>query len=214
MRAMLASTEGGTVKSEVTVQLRANEAPLPAVRITPDTSDVYRLVSLRPQVRKGKNVVTLSRTGEGDLAYQIVAVHHMPWTASPEKQEEAMSIGVKYDATTVKQDAMLGVHVDVRWNRPFAAAMTLVDLGIPPGFELVSEDLEKLVEKKQIERYSNTGRQLIVYLTAVTQEKPVALDYRLRARYPVRVKTPASRAYPYYQPEAGAKAEPVELTIQ
>jgi uncharacterized protein YfaS (alpha-2-macroglobulin family) len=125
-----------------------------------------------------------------------------------------MNIAVKYDTTTVRKDALLGVHVSVRWNRPGAAPMTLVDLGIPPGFELISEDLDKLVDSKQIERYSNTGRQLIVYLDAVAHDKPVTLDYRLRARYSVRAKTPASRAYPYYQPEAGAKAYPVELTIK
>lgn len=214
MRALLAGTEGGGVKSEIAVTLRANDAPLPPVRITPDTSDVYRLISLRPQVRKGKNSVVLTRTGEGDLAYQLVAVHHMPWTNSGVKKDEPMTIGVRYDATAVKRDALLGVHVNVRWNLPGAAQMTLVDLGIPPGFDLVSEDLEKLVETKVIERYSNTGRQLIVYLTAVAQDKPVTIDYRLRARYPVRAKTPASRAYPYYQPEAAAKADPVELVIK
>jgi uncharacterized protein YfaS (alpha-2-macroglobulin family) len=216
MRALLAGTEGGSVKGEVTVTPRANQATIPAVRITPDTSDVYRLVNLRPQVRKGKNTITLSRTGEGDLAYQIVAVHYIPWQKAQksEKSEEPMNIAVKYDATTVRKDALLGVHVSVRWNRPGAAPMTLVDLGIPPGFELLSEDLDKLVDGKQIERYTDTGRQLIVYLSAVAQDKPASFDFRLRARYPVRAKTPASRAYPYYQPEAGAKADPVELIIK
>src|SRR4029079_2177468 len=79
MRALLAGTEGGGVKGEVTVTPRANEAALPVVRITPDTSDVYQLINLRPQVRKGKNTITLSRTGEGDMAYQIVATHYVPW---------------------------------------------------------------------------------------------------------------------------------------
>jgi uncharacterized protein YfaS (alpha-2-macroglobulin family) len=125
-----------------------------------------------------------------------------------------MRIAVRYDTTTVKQDALLPVHVDVSWSRPGAALMTLVDLGVPPGFDVVGEDLDALVEKKQIERYSNTGRQLIIYLSQVARDKPVSLSYRLRARYPVRVKTPASRAYPYYQPEAVGKAEPVELLVQ
>src|SRR5262249_14278368 len=49
MRALLAGTEGGgSVKGEVTVTPRANEAALPALRITPDTGDVYRLINLRP----------------------------------------------------------------------------------------------------------------------------------------------------------------------
>src|SRR5688572_17708467 len=145
-------------------------------------------------------------------------ISYMPWSPAhgqaSAKKDEPMSIGVRYDANTVKRDAMLGVHVNVRWNRPGAAPMTLVDVGIPPGFELIGEDLEKLVEKKQIERYSNTGRQLILYLAEVAQDKPVTIDYRLRARYPVRAKTPVSRAYPYYQPEAAAKADPVEVVIK
>lgn len=216
MRALLASTEGGGVEGEVRVSPVANGQPLPEIHVTPETSDVFRLVSLRPQVRPGKNTVSLTTQGKGELAFQLVAVHYLPWSQAQRtgSAPEPMSIAVRYDSTTVKRDQLLGVHVTVRWNGHGAAEMTLVDLGIPPGFELVGEDLDELVGRGAIQRWSRTGRQLIVYLTRVAGDKPVELSYRLRARYPVRAKTPASRAYPYYQPEAVGKAAPVELTVQ
>lgn len=214
MRALLAGTAGGGVEGEVRVAPTVNGQPLPEVVITPETSEVLRLVSLRPQVRPGKNTLSLTTRGKGELAFQLVAVHYLPWSQAGTKPEpEPMNISVRYDHTTVKQDQLLPVHVSVRWNGAGAADMTLVDLGVPPGFDLLGEDLDDLVARGTIQRWSRTGRQLIVYLTRVT-DKPTELTYRLRARYPIRAKTPSSRAYPYYQPEATGKSPPVELTVQ
>jgi hypothetical protein len=41
-----------------------------------------------------------------------------------------------------------------------------------------------------------------------------AFEYKLRARYPVKAKAPASLAYLYYQPEVKAESAPVGLVVQ
>jgi hypothetical protein len=38
--------------------------------------------------------------------------------------------------------------------------------------------------------------------------------YRLRAKYPIRARTFASRAYEYYDPEVNSVARPVQLEIR
>jgi CD109 antigen len=91
--------------------------------------------------------------------------------------------------------------------------MVIVDLGLPPGFTLMPDNLNRLVEDKVIEKYSTTGRQIIVYLREVDHAKPVQIRYQLLAKYPLKAKTPKSATYEYYNPEVRAEAEPVQLVV-
>jgi uncharacterized protein YfaS (alpha-2-macroglobulin family) len=125
-----------------------------------------------------------------------------------------MSIDVKYDKTTLAKDDTVTCAVEVRQNRPGASGMVVVDLGIPPGFAVEAGDLAELVGSKVIQKYNLTGRQIIVYLETVESGKPVRLTYRLRAKFPIKAKTPRSMAYEYYDPDNKAFAKPVEMTVE
>jgi len=64
--------------------------------------------------------------------------------------------------------------------------MLLVTVGIPPGFDLQSEDLDAYVASRTISRYERTAKQLILYVTALPARAQLDLTYRLRATMPVR----------------------------
>ncbi|MHC4867969.1 MAG: hypothetical protein ACYTEX_28185 [Planctomycetota bacterium] len=64
-----------------------------------------------------------------------------------------------------------------------------------------------------IEKYSTTGRQIIVYLREVAHEKPIEIKYQLLAKYPLKAKTPKSIVYEYYNPDVRAEAQPIELVV-
>ena len=98
-------------------------------------------------------------------------------------------------------------------NEPGVVRLALVDLGISPGFSVLSEDLSRLVEAGVIARYELTGRQIIVYLEDFSSEAPLSFNYRLRARFPMRAKTPSSSAYDYYNPGDPSVREPVEMVV-
>ena len=91
--------------------------------------------------------------------------------------------------------------------------MALIDLGLPPGFTVLAEDLSRLVEQGQIARYELTGRQIIVYLEDFSSDQPLAFSYRLRARFPLRAQTPPSSAYDYYNPAEQAMEAPLEVLV-
>ena len=91
--------------------------------------------------------------------------------------------------------------------------MIIVDLGIAPGFEVQSADLAALVENKTISKFNLTGRQIIVYLDHVDQQTPVTFSYTLKAKFPVKVKTPKSTVYEYYNPAVKHDAQPQELVV-
>lgn len=212
LRALLAgSGPGGGVDSPVSVTVIANGKAVQQLDITPETSDVLRLVSLRGHLAPSVDV-TLETSGAA-LAYQLVAVHYLPWaqqkpTASPE-----MSIDVAYDATELRPDDTLGCLVTVRYNRPGEARMTIVDLGVPPGFEVVAESVDALKQAGTIQRYSLTGRQVILYFDRLPGQQDVVFRLTMKAKFPVRAKTPPSTVYQYYEPALRDQAEPVELVV-
>lgn len=117
----------------------------------------------------------------------------MPWKPAPPRQQ-ALSIKVGYDRTRLRVDDTLNAWVEVTYNLARPTFMVIVDLGIPPGFAVRREDLAAMVQRKQITRYSLTGRQITLYLGKVQPRKPMLFRYRLKAMFPVRAQTPRSVA--------------------
>jgi uncharacterized protein YfaS (alpha-2-macroglobulin family) len=172
-----------------------------------------RLLDLQEHTINGENLVKIQFDGEGSALYQIVGRFHLPWEEKPVKAEEPMSITVSYDKTELVKDDILTAHVVVTNNRPAQANMVIVDLGVPPGFEVESGDLAEFVGDGVISRFDLVGRQIIVYLDVVGRDKPVEFSYRLKAKFPVKVKTPKSTVYEYYNPDVNDEAEPQEIIV-
>jgi len=218
MRALLAGTgAGGGVDDTQQVAVTANGVLVKELEITPENSDVFHLVSLRRHVREGVNRIALEASAGSALAYQIVAKHYLPWGGgvSPVPEtEEPMSIDVAYDVTRLKPDDLLTCTVTLRYNRPGTAAMTLVDLGIPPGFDVQTGGFETLKQEGAIKRYAMHARQVTLYFQEIEGQRDIVFTYQLKARYPLRAKTPVTVAYQYYEPEVRAEAEPVLLAVQ
>ncbi len=214
MRALLAGTDGGGgLDKDLSIALIANGKVAKQLEITAETSDVFRLISLRHLVKEGENSVTLEPSGEGNLAYQIVGVHYLPWQEEPLVEDQPLTIEVTYDAKTLKVNDTLGVKVRLQYHRDEVADMTLVDLGIPPGFAVMPEYFQGLKDKGVIEKYSITGRQVTLYFREISPERPVEFSYELKAKFPVKAKTPKATAYQYYEPEIRDDSQPVEIEV-
>lgn len=156
--------------------------------------------------------------GKGGLAYQVVGRYFFPWDKKPEN--EALSIDVAYDRTRLAQDDIATATATVRNNLTKSANMVMVDLGIPPGFDLLSEDLQTYQEKSasqksgRLEKFSLTATQAILYFDSLASGETVTLHFRLRAKYPIRARTFRSRVYEYYDPDVNSIARPEQLEIR
>jgi hypothetical protein len=141
------------------------------------------------------------------MQYQIVGRYFEPWVKRLDAPREPLSIEVTYDRTRLAQDEVA------------TAKMIMVDLGIPPGFEPSGEDFASLVDATRgrsggrLEKYTITAKQVILYFDGLTPNQAVEFSFGLRAKFPVRAQTFASRVYEYYNPTVEDKAKPVELTI-
>jgi uncharacterized protein YfaS (alpha-2-macroglobulin family) len=218
LRALLLSADkaGGTAKGAVEVVLNGKVAG--RLALTSENNDLLHQFVFKEVDARAANAVEIRFTGEGSVAYQVAGRYFTAWNEKP--ANEALSIDVHYDRTHLEQDQIATATATVRNNLTKAAGMVMVDLGIPPGFELLSEDLDAYREKSagqksgRLEKFSLTATQAILYFDSVAPNGKFALSFRLRAKYPIRAHTFASRVYEYYAPEVGSLAPPVQLEVR
>ena len=222
LRALLLATEKGAADVQGTLQVLLNGKAVEKLALTSENNDllhqfVFKDIESRSKGSQGANVVELRFEGKGGLAYQVVGSYFLPWDEKP--AHEALSINVSYDRTHLAQDDIATATATVTNNLPKSANMVMVDLGIPPGFDLLSEDLQTYVEKSaglksaRLEKFGLTATQAILYFNAIAPAETVTIHFRLRAKYPIRARTFKSRVYEYYDPEISSIARPVQLEV-
>ena len=215
MRALLMAESGAAITEDTTIEMMANGRPVKPLTITEDTSDVFHFVSLTDFVQSGENTISLSVSNDTLLSYQLVSVHYAPRTSEPAVETPVLQIETGYGKRELTVDDLLTVEVTLRYHRPREALMTLVDLGIPPGFEVDRESFRNLVNTGVITRFELRGQQVSLYFDRIPGDgRPTRFEYRLRAMYPVKAKAPASVAYQYYEPEIRDETQPELLTVR
>ncbi len=219
LRALLLSTEKGAADVRGAVEISLNGQPVRKLVLTSENNDLLHqfVFPVDAEAAHGAQHVALRFEGKGGLAYQIVGRYFVPWGEKP--AGEPLSIDVAYDRTRLSQDDIATATATVKSNLTKVANMVMVDLGIPPGFDLLSEDLQTYQEKSRdrksgrLEKFSLTATQAILYFDAIGAGDTVTLKYRLRAKYPIRARTFQSRVYEYYDPAVSAVARPVALEV-
>jgi len=213
---LLATGKAGEATSPVRVRVSLNKEQTQEIAIDETNADVVHVVTFdRGFSPAGANRVQIELEGGGNLMVQVSTRFYLPWdkVEPVPEMEEPITIDLAYDRTSLAVNDEVTVNVKVRLNQPGVVKMALLDLGLPPGFSVLSEDLNRLVEEGVIARYELTGRQIIIYLENFSSESPLAFSYRLRARFPMRVQTPPSSAYDYYNPTDLAVRAPLEVTV-
>jgi uncharacterized protein YfaS (alpha-2-macroglobulin family) len=218
LRALLLSTEKGAADVRGTLEVLLNGKAAEKLVLTPENNDLLHQFVFKDVGEKGANTVELRFAGKGSLAYQVVGRYFLPWDKKPEN--EPLSIDVAYDRTHLAQDDIVTATATIKNNLPKPANMVMVDLGIPPGFDLLSEDLQLYQEKSsgqksgRLEKFSLTATQAILYFNSFAPADLITLQFHLRAKYPIRAKTFRSRVYEYYDPDVSSVARPVQLEVR
>ena len=218
LRALLTATEKGAADVRGTVVVLLNGKPAEKLELTPENNDLLHQFAFKNVSTDGVSTVGLHFEGKGGLAYQIVGSYYLPW--DEKAAGEPLSIDVAYDRTRLAQDDIATASATVRNNLPKAANMVMVDLGIPPGFDLLSEDLQDYQDKSahhkggHLSKFSLTATQALLYFDSFSPGELVTLKYRLRAKYPIRARTFKSQVYEYYDPEIASVARPVQLEVR
>ena len=217
LRALLMATEKSAAGVRGTVIVLVNGKPAERLELTAENNDLLHQFVFKGVEQSAPSMVELRFEGKGALAYQVVGQYFLPWDEKP--AAEALSIDVSYDRTRLAQDDLATATATIKSNLRKTAKMVMVDLGIPPGFDLLSEDLQDYQGKSakmnsgHLSKFSLTATQAILYFDAFAPGDTVKVKFRLRAKYPIRVRTFQSRVYEYYDPEVASVARPVQLEV-
>ena len=214
MRALLAASSaslGQEFESTVTVLL--NGQNIETFHINKDNSDVMKQIDLSKFLKADANQIQLRQSPSGELPILLSGVYWLPAPklASVPAHADPLEINLQYDRTTLAVNDQLNCTVTVKNNTSQVINMAIVDLGIPPGFDVDTTAFETLQQNGQIEKHEVTGNQVILYLRQLSNETPFHFTCAFRAKYPLRVQTPTSAAYEYYQPQNRAESKPVTL---
>ncbi len=213
---LLAAGNSGTANGVVEIDL--NGKPAASLKLTAENSDLLHQFVFKGADIQSANQVEIRFSGEGSLAYQVAGRYFLPWDTRP--ADEALSIDVSYDRTHLAQDDIAAATATIRNNLDKTANMVMVDLGIPPGFDLLSEDLQQWQENSagratgKLEKFNLTATQAILYFNSIAAHDTLKIPFRLRAKYPIRARTFSSRVYEYYDPAVSSLAAPVQLVVE
>jgi hypothetical protein len=217
LRALLLSTQLGAADVRGSLQVMLDGREVKTLNLTSSNNDLLHQFVFKGIDAHRPASVRLHFEGTGSLAYQVVGRSFIPWEEKP--AAEPLSINIAYDRTRLSQNDIATETVTIRNNLGKTANMVMVDLGIPPGFDLLSEDLQAFQEKAsgenpgQLEKFSLTATQAILYLNSLAPHQEVTLKVRLRAKYPIHAHTLQSRLYEYYDPDVSSTARPIKLEV-
>ena len=217
LRALLLASQGSGPDVRGVIHVAIDGKPVETLKLTQENNDLLHQFVFKG-IDGGKPAsVQLAFKGKGGVAYQVVGRYFTPWEEKP--ASEPLSIDIAYDRTRLARNDIATATATVRSRLHATANMVMVDLGIPPGFELLSEDLQAFQEKTAgakagaLEKFSLTATQAILYFNALSPMQTVTLRFRLRAKYPIRARTFQSRVYEYYDPDVKSIAPPVRLEV-
>ncbi len=212
LRAMIMAIAGSGEAADGIITVMHNGSVVQTLAVTSEDYDVFRQVDLKEYIVEGDNEVSLSFVGSGTLMYQIAAIHYLPWAGSTDPGDGPIGVEVGYDATSLSTDDLVTVEVQMINRTDANLMMVMLDLGVPPGFSVLTGDLDALVAAGRFSRYETTGRQIIVYFESIAPGT-TSLSYRMRADNPIEAEAPASRIYLYYEPSVESFSEPIDLHV-
>jgi A-macroglobulin TED domain/Alpha-2-macroglobulin family/Carboxypeptidase regulatory-like domain/MG2 domain/A-macroglobulin receptor binding domain/Alpha-2-macroglobulin bait region domain/Macroglobulin domain MG3 len=217
LRALLTASEG-TGEATGDVEITLNGKLVEKLALTKANGDLFHQFVL-PGIRVAEpNNIDIRFHGSGSLGYQVVGRYFVPWEFTA--QDEPLSISVDYDRTKLAENETVNATATIKNNLNQSAKMVMVDLGIPPGFELLTDDLDAFKEKTKglkvgsLEKFSLTATQAILYFNGFDAISTVKLHFRLRAKYPIRARNFESRVYEYYDPAMTATARPQQFEVR
>ncbi|MBX7222119.1 MAG: hypothetical protein K1Y36_19360 [Blastocatellia bacterium] len=205
-----------------TVALRVNGVEAGKLDIKPENFDILQQIDLTKWIKhNGDNTVELSYDGTGGgFSYQIAARYYVPWKkpVSGQVDKPLLDLKVAYDKTSLKVDESVTASCQVQNNLSEPAQLVMLELAIPPGFEINREDFEAAFfvlypAKSKVSKYTVKGDTVTIYLTELAAGEVFAFTYQLRAKYPIQTRTFPSRVYEYYAPSVGSYSQPADLVV-
>ena len=216
LKALIAGTDrplGGRRARRIVASLdgeRVRELAVPA-----DRAEVMQRLDLADELEPGRQRLTLREPSGTASAYQVTFRYHVPRRAGEDggRAGGPLSIAMDYGRKRVARDGAIEATARVANRHDAPLPMVIAELPVPPGFAPDLAALRERAGRGSIARVERKPRAVVVYLRRLGAGATLELAYRLEARMPVSVESPAARAYEYYRPEREARSARPTLRV-
>jgi uncharacterized membrane protein YidH (DUF202 family) len=209
LRALVNAESGTEADVGGTLTVRANGSVAERVDLSGERGDEVQTFVL--PASRGNNSYAVSAPDADGLYYEFTTSFHVPWDESRGiDRSGGVGLNVTWDRTALVVDDTATVRAEVSPGEG-TIGTAIVDLPVPPGFEVESGSLERLRERGAVSRYETPGQQVILYLEDVSE--PRALEVVYRATQPVEASSGGAEAYDYYNPDDRASTGPRTVTV-
>ena len=203
LRALFAAARNLNRDLNIPIRVTADEEVLLDLLIDSSNFDLLHQVSLPLDGRP----ITVQSSGDASTGYQVTTRFNLPSNSLPLDRD--LTIDVSYDATHIEVDDLVDVTVSLLYTGlKKRTGMIIADIGIPTGFGVVQDSLDRLLAEKTVSRAELAGRKVIFYLDLLpgslipinppAPPEPVSFEFQIRALFPVRSLDVVSEAYEYY----------------
>ncbi|BBM82216.1 alpha-2-macroglobulin family protein [Candidatus Uabimicrobium amorphum] len=172
--------------------------------------DVVKQLDVSKWLKNGDNKIELRCSANSEALYQISQKYYAPW--GKEKLRN-IDFSLTYDNQNVKLGSSIVATASVKYRGKKNAESLMVELGIPSGFSVGNAVFEKLVKEQLIDHYELQENKVVLYVGELSSTSQLTFNYELRSEAPLKVKTPTSVAYEYYEPTIRAQVSSVQLTV-
>ncbi len=194
-----------------TVQVWMDNNHVKDINFTEENNQSKQVVDLKDFIGKGNRELRINHQVKGELFCQLILSYYVRWDeALTPKIQPPINLSLNYNTRRLNKGESITVDATASYKDKGVVPFVIVDIGIPPGFEVNPADFSQLIAKGIIERFEIDRGRIILYLNDLEQR---GFRFGLKALAEGRVKMPASRIYDYYNPQVFHVAQPVELTV-
>jgi hypothetical protein len=212
LKAFIGAATAAPAVTDATVKVRLNGEPAGEQHF--DNFNAQILWQIEPAViSPDSNLIEFEVTGTGNLSWQLVYGWNEPFVPGA-PSDGPLVINVAYDQTTLEVDDTVTATVTIKALDDSITGTVMVDLGLPPGFALHTEDLAAAKADGLVSEYETTAKQILLYIDNLEVGKTRTITYGLTALYPVTVQSGVSKAYLYYNKEVSDTEAPIEFVVK
>lgn len=208
LQALLASLGAGTESAQGNVRVSMDGVEVASFDITPQNANLQRVVDLSERGTPGTHSIDVVRTGTGNFQFQVAGRAFVPRAAPA-----APVVTVDQTFSNTQPAVGESVLVTTVVSSMVSFEQLLVDITVPPGFDLDPALLQAAQTAGLINRADVQGNHVHVYVPRLLNTEPLRLTYNLRPRLSANVTAPPVKAYAYYDPSVKGESAPANLVV-
>jgi hypothetical protein len=161
------------------------------------------------------NIEVVEQKKTPTATVQLVESHYVPWnTEDKDLTKGPLRLSVQFDTTEAAISDAITVQVEAERIGFRGYGMMLAEIGLPPGAEVDRESMAAAVASSgwDLSRYDVLPDRVLVYVWP--RAGGTKFEFKFRPRYGLEARSPASKLYDYYNPEAYSILTPVLFKVR